>query len=300
MKAFSTLPYIILGCLGVVALFVPIPAVGQVMMGDSTSAAGGITVYGNGEMRGMPDVVEINIRVSANAELTDDALAKHRDARERITKAFEAVKTDNLKISEVGLAVRPGNSREIWEAMRRGMAMPTTSKSQFDVSSTLRLRLTDIGKTPEQELLKTIGKLVDTAQDSGGVIGPTNDEIAMRNYSGYMANFPVMRFIITKGDVLREKAYENAVADAKSRAERLAKLHGVKLGSVTSVQEVFVSGDNNNASHNANPYQQYGPSMEALELPTGEVTAETLSGTAYRVKLLVRFAILPEQNVARQ
>lgn len=279
-------------------LLTPVPVAAQVY-GDSGQSAGGITIYGTGEVRGVPDVVEINVRISANAELTDDALAKHRDARERVTKAFEAVKTENLKIEELGLSVRPGNSREVWEAMRRGMPMPNTSKSQFDVSSTLRLRLVDIKKTPEQELLKTIGKLVDTAQDSGGVIGPTSDEIAMRNYTGNMANFPVMRFIITDGDQLREKAYENAVADAKARAERLAKLHNVKLGPVTSVQEVYVSGDDNSGRH-SNPYQQYGVSTEALELPRGEVTAETLSGTAFRVKLLVRFSILPEQKVAAQ
>jgi uncharacterized protein YggE len=57
----------------------------------------GISVNGNGEVYTKPDIVEINVRLHGNAELTDDAIIKHRDARGRVQKAFEGLKFNNVK-----------------------------------------------------------------------------------------------------------------------------------------------------------------------------------------------------------
>src|SRR5262249_12461345 len=74
----------------------------------------GITVEGTGEARSVPDVVEINLKLTARAELTDDAVVKHRDARKRAMETFKALKLDNLKIDERDLSLRPGNAQEMW------------------------------------------------------------------------------------------------------------------------------------------------------------------------------------------
>src|SRR6478672_5166797 len=81
----------------------------------------GITVEGSGEARSTPDVVEINLKLTARAELTDDAVVKHRDARKRALETFKALKLDNLKLEDKDLSLRPGNAQEMWQMMWNGM-----------------------------------------------------------------------------------------------------------------------------------------------------------------------------------
>ena len=94
----------------------------------------------------------------------------------------------------------------------------------------------------------------------------------------------LVKFIVTNIGETREKAYDHAVADARKRAERLARLNGVKLGQVLAVDEMAVGG------MRYNPYYggyDSGDDKENHE----EVTAETLSGGHIRIKLRVRYAI---------
>src|SRR5262249_61370091 len=91
--------------------FVLVHAAGAQVMMNAPSPTGGIVVTGKGEVIAKPDVVEIKLRVAGSAELTDDAIVKHRDARDRVLKAFEALKLTNLKTDESGLNVHPPTSR---------------------------------------------------------------------------------------------------------------------------------------------------------------------------------------------
>jgi uncharacterized protein len=275
-------------------------ALGQMPV-DPAAQAGGINVNALGEIRVKPDVIELKVRVSANAELTDDALVKHRDAKQAIIKAYEKLKLENLKIDEQSLAVRTGNAKEMMQAMMQGMAAPNSGQRMaIDVSSMLRVRLSGISKMSDEEALKLVGKLLDTAQDSGGRLGPTDEEIQMQRYYGMRnMNMPMVRFIVTGADKIREETYQKAVADAKARAERLATLHSVKLGNVTAIQETFVSGELPSAAANQYPYYYYQPQTnDSSEDTRGEVPSDTLSGIPFQVRLNVRFAIAPAERVA--
>jgi uncharacterized protein YggE len=268
--------------------------------GDPTAQTGGITVNSLGELRAKPDLVELKVHVNANAELTDDALVKHRDAKQAIIKAYEKLKLENLKIDEQNLSVRTGNAKEVMQAMMNGMVTNSSnSRMQIDVASILRIRLSGISKMSDEEALKIVGKLLDTAQDSGGRLGPTNEEIQMQRYYGGIRgmNMPMVRFIVTGADKVREEAYQKAVADARQRAERLATLHNVKLGSVLAISETFVSGENPVANVNNNYYYQTAMAGDGVD-SRGEVPSETLSEVPFQVRMFVRFAISPAAAVA--
>jgi uncharacterized protein YggE len=244
----------------------------------------GITVEGSGEARSVPDVVEINLKLTARAELTDDAVVKHRDARKRALETFKALKIDNLKIEEKDLSLRPGNAQEMWQMMWNGMPASQNKRTQIEVGSTLRARLVDVGKVPTEELMSTIGKLLDAAQDSGAGLGLSDSDMMMMRYGWNVQQSSLVKFIVTNIGEIREKAYDQAVADARKRAERLARLNGVKLGQVLAVDEIAVAG------MRYNPYYggyDSGDSKEEQE----EVTAETLSGGHIRIRLRVRYAI---------
>jgi hypothetical protein len=81
------------------------------------------------------------------------------------------------------------------------------------------------------------------------------------------------------------------VADARSRAARLAKLNQVKLGEALSVQEVQVAGDQQAPAAANIQYGVVQPTPPAEDAGEPRLTSTNLSGINVQVKLLVRFAI---------
>ncbi len=249
-------------------------------------ATPGITVVGSGEVRSVPDVVEINLKLSAKAELTDDAVVKHRDAKKRAIETFKALKLDNLELEEKNLGLKAGGNQQEMMQMMWGNMPAQNKRTQVEVGSILRARLVGVGKVPTEELMSTIGKLLDAAQDSGAGLGMSDSDMMMMRYYGWggMQQNALVKFIVTNVSEAREKAYELAVEDAKKRAERLARLSGVQLGSVLAIDEVGTG------AMNRFYYTPYDPNEDKEN--KDEIIAETMSGGQFRIKLNVRFAIL--------
>jgi uncharacterized protein YggE len=277
---------------------------------DHVAAGGrqaeGITVFGTGELRAKPDMVEIVLRNAASAELTEDALVKYQDAKRRVIEAFAALKMDHLKIEERGLSLAPGNDPEVMQAMMRGMPVAMTSRMQVSIASTLRLQLTNVENVPADELMKTIGKILDVAQDAGAGIGPSQEELTMAYRRGWNTDqAPMVLFVLRDIGMLREQAYTKAMEDARSRAGRLAKLSGVRLGPVLAVQEIMVAGDDMSSSYPQHypAYAQHyaaNPSLSAALDDAPQITSPTFAEIPVRVKLLVRFSMEPaEAKTAR-
>jgi uncharacterized protein YggE len=263
------------------------PSAAQIMMADGSHQPG-ISVYGTGETVAKPDVVEISLRATATAELTGDAIIKYRDTKRRTLEAFDKLKLDKLEIEELGVSLSDQTSAEAMQMMWRGMQAPA-GKAKVEISSALQLRLAGIREHSPEQVMETVGKLLDTAKDSGASIGPTQAEMNMAWRYGQQPNSTLVRFIVRDLNKLREEAYENAVEDARKRARRLAKLNGIKLGDVLGVQEVQVSGDDQQMT--TTPWGQVIPSHKKASEP--EISSEQFAEIPFRVKLLVRFSILP-------
>lgn len=260
----------------------------QIVADAGANHTPGISVYGSGETVARPDVVEISLRATAAAELTGDAIIKYRDTKRRTLEAFEKLKLEKLQIEELGVSLADQASAEAMQNMWRGMPA-TTVKAKVEISSALQLRLAGIHDLTAEQVMENVGKLLDTAKDSGASIGPTQTEMSMAWRYGQQPNSTLVRFIVRDLSKLREEAYENAVQDARTRAQRLAKLNGIKLGDVLGVQEVQVSGDDQQVV--TTPWGQTMPSGKKPREP--EISSEQFADVPFRVKLLVRFAILP-------
>ena len=151
-------------------------------------AADGISVIGSGELMARPHLIEIDLFVAGKAELTGDALVKHRDAKKRLLEALEKLNLPTLSTSERGLMVSAGTSLDQQQRMMNGMPQ-TPSKTQMAVASTIRVQLKEVREIAPEELLKTVGKLLDTAHHSGVTASPSRAEV-MHNarYGNYMGN----------------------------------------------------------------------------------------------------------------
>ncbi len=269
------------------------------------AASDGISVYGTGQVAARPNLVEVDLKVLGKAELTGDALVKYRDAKKRLIESLEKLGLENLSTEERGVSISAGNSLAQQQRIVNGVVQ-NPGKPQIVVSSTVRVRLKNIREAAPQDVLKTVGRLIDVAQDAGVNVGLTQAEMLMRQrYGNFGYQSTNVRFVVADLDELREKAYERAVADARNRASRLARLNHVKLGPALSVQEIQVAGDSQTDTKSINPYLPYVVNLN-LRAPTPEtsqqprISSTTLTDIPVQVKLLVRFAIQPADPATAQ
>jgi uncharacterized protein len=201
----------------------------------------GFTVAGKSSISAKPNLVEIDLDVSASSELTADAIVKYRDARRRLQEAFTALKLANVTVEERGLQVDQkgqDQSRYFWGGMPN-----TRNKTEVQLSRKLVVKASNLRKIDEEALMQLVGKLLDVAQDAGAKVGPQTDWREIWYYGYSRSPQGLVRFVLDDFDKLQEEAYEKAIADARARAERLARLSHVELGPIVAIREISVPGD---------------------------------------------------------
>jgi uncharacterized protein YggE len=277
-------------------------AVAQLPFLPNMAASDGISVFGTGEIAARPNCVEIDLPVSGKAELTGDALVKYRDAKKRLVDALEKLGLKDLSTEERGVGIGPAASLEQQQRIAGGVPQ-VAGKPQIEVTSIVRVRLKNVRDVPADELVKTVGRLIDVAQDAGVSVGLSAADIQMRQRYGIYGTTAgtTVRFVVADLAELREKAYERAVADARDRASRLAKLNRVTLGRAVSVQEIQVAGDADSSNRAIGAVvvgNVQAPVPEASAEP--RIASTTLADIPVQVKLLVRFAIEPADPATAQ
>jgi uncharacterized protein YggE len=243
-----------------------------------------ITVTGSGDAKGRPTIVEMSAVVSGEAELAADAVVKFKDTRRRAVKAIEALKIPSLAIESKGFTLNQGMDANQQQMMMRGQ-MPTAAKQRVQVTEPLRLVIKDVDKMSDEDLMNTVLKVIDAGRDAGLTVGAAMPQ-----------NYYQMQMMMQRGDAqgmasfkiadpaaLREQAYAKAIENARTKAERLAKLAGVKLGRVTSVQDGVVQAPQAQVVYVYGQQQQAGGEAELTSPVAGDITMN--------VRLTIQFAI---------
>jgi uncharacterized protein YggE len=241
----------------------------------------GITVTGKGYAAEKPDLVEIDLDVSASSELTADAIVKYRDAKKRIRDAFAALKLTNVLVEERGLLVDQKGQMQNYYFF--DYQPNTRTKTEVQLSRKLVVKASNIRKMDEESVLQLVGRLLDVAQDAGAHVGSANSYSPYYYYRfGYNPSSGLVRFVLEDFDKLQEEAYEKAIADARIRAERLARLSRVELGSIVAAREILVPSDRSSGSDD--------------EAPRKRLEMGKFQEIPIRVELLVRFEVRPSPN----
>jgi uncharacterized protein YggE len=239
----------------------------------------GFTVTGKGYVTAKPDKFEIDLEVSAASELTADAVVKYRDAKRRIHEAFTALKLGNVAVEERGLLVDQKGAMQ--NPYYFDYNPNPRTKTEVQLSRKLVVKTSDIRKLDEEAVLQLVGRLLDVSQDAGAKVGGSQN----MPYYYYRWNPPtsgLVRFVLDDFDKLLEEAYAKAIADARARAGRLARLSGVELGPVLAVRELVVPGESNPESQDEAPRKRL-ESTRFQEIPI-------------RVELMVRFEVHPKSG----
>jgi uncharacterized protein len=201
---------------------------------------GSITVSGTGEVLAKPNCLEIDLRAAAAAEITSDAVVKYQDALRRIQDSLTKLGMKELKIEERDLRITSGDDDSsgmagIVFAQRQQAAAP---KATVRIARSLRLTVSDIDKLSESDLVAMISKLVDTAKDAGATVGKAAGSNMFERIRGQQGDATALvRFLVEHPEELREEAYRKAFAEATTRAQRLARLAGARLGKAISIDE---------------------------------------------------------------
>jgi uncharacterized protein YggE len=244
----------------------------------------GFTVAGKGYVAAKPNLVEVDLEVNASSELTADAIVKYRDAKRRIRDAFSALKLANVTIDERGLLV---DQKGMMQSPYYFDYQPNTrNKTEVQLARKLVVKGSEIRKLDEEGVLQLVGRLLDVAQDAGARVGAQNNYNPYYYYRYNQGPTGLVRFVLEDFDKLQDEAYEKAIADAKARAERLARLSRVELGPIVAVREIAVPGDSTGSSGD--------------EMPRKRLETTKFQEIPVRVELLVRFEVLPKPGVKGQ
>jgi uncharacterized protein YggE len=167
-----------------------------------------ITVVGRGEVVSRPDVAHTNIGVEVTAATVAEAMEEAEErmlaVQNALTQAGVAqndIQTSNFSINFERIASEPMPTR----------ATDGKPAGFYRVSNMVQVNIRD---------LTQVGAVIDAAVTAGA-----------NNIWG-------VNFGLDDTADLEAQAREKATADARSRAETLAELHGVTLGTVVSVSEV--------------------------------------------------------------
>ncbi len=157
-----------------------------------------VTVVGHGEVKGKPDTATVQIGVETEAAVAKDALAKNTDE----TAALQA------KLKELGVAETD---------------MQTSNFSIYPTYSTDGRQITGYhvsnSVTVKIRALDKVGTLLDQVVQAGA-----------NSVSG-------ISFSVDDPKALLSQAREQAMQDAKSRADLLAKAGGAAVGDVLVITE---------------------------------------------------------------
>ncbi len=225
-------------------------------IGKDTSFANTISVSGEGEAIGIPDIATFSFGASA----TDLAVNK---AQEKVTTTIDKA-LDFLSAQGI-------EDRDI----------KTTNYSiypRYEYTQSLCVQ----GNCPPSgrrtlagyEVTQTIGVKVRDTQKVGALLGGLG-ELGVSNVSG-------VSFSIDDEDVLIREARKEAIQDAREKAEALARDLGVRLGSVVSFSEgggipYYAKAESfDSAMGNASP--------AAPSVPAGESTITSYVNITYEIR----------------
>ena len=190
-----------------------------------SSQAQGISVSGTGDASGAPDLALLDLGVSTEGKTV-------KEARDAAATAMNAV-NDALKSD--GVADKDIQTRQFSIEPEYQYPDGTQELIGFRVTNIVEAKVRDLDR---------VGEVIDDVAAAGG------DVVQVQGLS----------FTIEKPEDLRAQAREEAMADARARAESLADLAGVKLGKPLSVTESTATPPS--------PFMESAPAARGAEAAT--------------------------------
>jgi len=169
-----------------------------------SSQQAGIWVTGTGDVTVTPDIATLRLGIDAEADTVAEAQSQAFEAMDKVMAAL----TDN-DVQEKDIQTQYFNIRKVteWDRIREEEKV-----IGYQVTNMVTAKIRDIDKA---------GTIIDAVAEAGGDL----------------TRIDGISFSVDEPSVYYEEARKEAMAEAKAKAEHLAKLGGVKLGKPTYISE---------------------------------------------------------------
>lgn len=203
------------------------PVVTDVHVASASEPPPGISVTGSGEARAKPDVAHANIGVDVRSSTVQAAVSEGNQRMAAVVAALKGIgvaendlQTHDFSIQYERLPEPPPDPRPTAVPTKPGAPVVESAKvagppGEYHVTNLLSVTVRDFTK---------IGPVFDAAINAGA-----------NNVWG-------LAFELDDPKPLRAQARAKAVADARQRAEELARSSGTALGTIRSVEEIETAG----------------------------------------------------------
>ena len=213
----------------------------------------GIWVTGTGQVSMEPDLVILNLGVESMAETVADANGMAADAMDAIMTNLTDNDVEDRDIQTHNFNVRPQYEWiEIEEDGRRSNRRELVG---YEVTNNLTAKIRD---------LEAVGTLIDEVIEAGGDA----------------TRFDGIRFTVEDTTEVMSQLREKAIMDAMEKAQQIADVAGVTLGSLEYITDSAVR------TQSVDPYQPRAAFAQAAD----EYAATSISGGELEVSLTVHTA----------
>ncbi len=228
-------------------------------VGKEISVPNSISVTGKGEAVSIPDIATFSFGVNETAKTVKEAQTL---ATDKINKALTAVKIGGVEekdIKTLSYSINPRYEYTQGICTQYGCPGGKSVLMGYDVSQTVEVKIRDLSKA---------GELFDTIGTAG-----------IKTVNG-------LSFTIDDIDSVKAIARTKAIADARAKAEKIAKDLGVRLVKITSFYD---SSDDNSFNPMYASESTFGGAMTmkasvAPQIPTGEQKVEATVSISYEIK----------------
>lgn len=163
-----------------------------------------ISVTGQGSATAAPDIALITVGVQSTATTAADAISANSQIMDNVFKAVIAQAVNRADMQTSQFSVGP-----IWQDRRKTPNEPPKITG-FQVNNILRIKVRDVS---------AVGTVIDALSEAGA-----------NRFNG-------ISFQIDNPEPLLDQARQDAVKDARRKAELMAAAAGVKLGPVLSISD---------------------------------------------------------------
>jgi uncharacterized protein YggE len=171
---------------------------------DISNQQTGIWVSGEGEVTVTPDIATLYLGIEAKADSVAEAQSQAQEAMEAVMDALEDNGVDEDDIQTQYFSIDQDTR---WDSDDDDYIV-----LGYEVTNTVEVKVRDIDN---------VGVIIDAVAETGG-------DLTRINYITFSVDDPSEYY---------EEVREEAMADAKAKAEQLASLAGVELGAPTYISE---------------------------------------------------------------
>ena len=194
-----------------------------------------IEVEGTGNAYAKPDAFVLKGFLSSNDKSAKKVLGKHLKTKESLEETINPMDFPGVEIDHEGSILKPNvASPTVFMAGGGGRA----AAEGFLLSQPIKIQIEIEDDDSETSILRKVSNLVDSAETVGvsfskaanpmmGALGVSSESVALG--------------VLKDSSKLNQEATDAAFAQAKKKAEQLAKLAGGKLGKVISIHESSLS-----------------------------------------------------------